>query len=120
MVTPSSQLLLKILRLKYLKVLPVGFVALLVNTSISMMVESVRSLSVKFALLYHKYILVIGTRDTLPAVIAMNEAIRTAKPGQEIIVVTDGNPSYPAGIHFINQSYEPNLTRLQTPPPSII
>ncbi|MBA7697597.1 IS6 family transposase ISHco2 [subsurface metagenome] len=51
-----------------------------------------------------------GTRDTLPAVIAMNEAIRTASPEQEIIVVTDGNPSYPAGIHFINQSYEPNLT----------
>jgi len=22
----------------------------------------------------------------------------------------DGNPSYPAGIHFINQNYEPNLT----------
>jgi len=51
-----------------------------------------------------------GTRDTLPAVIAMNEAIRTAKPGQEITLVTDGNPSYPAGIHFINQTHEPNLT----------
>ena len=51
-----------------------------------------------------------GTRDVLPAVIAMNEAIRTASPGQEITLVTDGNPSYPAGIHFINQSYEPNLT----------
>ncbi len=44
-----------------------------------------------------------GTRDTLPAVISMNEAIRTAKPDQEIILVTDGNPSYPAGIHFINR-----------------
>jgi len=32
----------------------------------------------------------------------MNEAIRTAKPEQEIVLVTDGNPSYPAGIHFIN------------------
>jgi transposase-like protein len=51
-----------------------------------------------------------GTRATLPAVISMNEAIRTAKPGQEIILVSDGNPSYPAGIHFINQSHEPNLT----------
>jgi len=40
----------------------------------------------------------------------MNEAIRTAKPEQEMVLVTDGNPSYPAGIHFINQSYEPNLT----------
>jgi len=51
-----------------------------------------------------------GTRDTLPATIAMNEAIRTAKPEQEIVLVTDGNPSYPAGIHFINQSHEPDLT----------
>jgi len=40
----------------------------------------------------------------------MNESIRTASPGQEITLVTDGNPSYPAGIHFINQNYEPNLT----------
>jgi len=32
----------------------------------------------------------------------MNEAIRTAAPGQECILVTDGNPSYPAGIHFLN------------------
>jgi len=29
---------------------------------------------------------------------------------QEITLVTDGNPSYAAGIHFINQSHEPNLT----------
>ena len=50
------------------------------------------------------------TRDTLPAAIAMNEAIRTAKPEQKITFVTDGNPSYPAGIHFINQSHFPNLT----------
>ena len=40
----------------------------------------------------------------------MNEAIRTAKPNQEITLVSDANPSYSAGIHFINQSYEPNLT----------
>ena len=40
----------------------------------------------------------------------MQEAIRTASPDQEITLVTDGNPSYPAGIHFINQNYEPNLT----------
>ena len=50
------------------------------------------------------------SRDTLPAVIAINEAIRTASPGEEITLVTDGNPSYPAGIHFINHNYEPNLT----------
>jgi len=50
------------------------------------------------------------SRETLPAVIAMQEAIRTASPDQEITLVTDGNPSYPAGIHFINQNYEPKLT----------
>lgn len=49
------------------------------------------------------------TRDTLPATIAMNEAIRTAEPDQKITLVTDGNPSYPAGIHFINQNYLPSL-----------
>ena len=32
----------------------------------------------------------------------MLEATRTAAPGQTITLVTDGNPSYPAGIHFIN------------------
>jgi len=35
----------------------------------------------------------------------MNEAIRTAKPDQTITLVTDGNPSYPAGIHFINAQH---------------
>jgi putative transposase len=45
---------------------------------------------------------VANTRETLPAIIAMREAIRTADPTQAIILVTDGNPSYPAGIHFLN------------------
>jgi len=43
-----------------------------------------------------------ATRDTLPATIAMQEAIRTALPQQQSILVTDGNPAYLAGIHFIN------------------
>ncbi len=43
-----------------------------------------------------------NTRETLPAIIAMKEAVRTADPKQTIILVTDGNPSYPAGIHFLN------------------
>jgi hypothetical protein len=42
--------------------------------------------------------------DTLPATIAMTEAIRTVKPNQPIKLITDSNPSYPAGIHFLNQS----------------
>ena len=41
----------------------------------------------------------------------MDEAIRTAPPEQEITMVTDANPSYPAGIHFINQSREVDLSR---------
>jgi transposase-like protein len=45
---------------------------------------------------------VADNRETLPAIIAMKEAIRTAHPEQTIILVTDGNPSYPAGIHFLN------------------
>lgn len=45
---------------------------------------------------------VADNRDTKPAIIAMQEAIRTAQPDQQITIITDGNPSYPAGIHFIN------------------
>jgi putative transposase len=44
------------------------------------------------------------TRDTLPATIAMNEAIRTAKPDQKLTLITDGNPAYPAGIHYLNSN----------------
>ena len=44
------------------------------------------------------------SRDTLPATVAMNEAIRTAPDDQNSTLITDGNPSYPAGIHFLNQS----------------
>jgi putative transposase len=54
---------------------------------------------------------VADNRGTQPAIIAMNEAIRTAAPGQEIILVSDGNPSYPAGIHFLNalESDDPDI-----------
>ena len=51
-----------------------------------------------------------NSRDTLPATIAMNEAIRTAVPDQNIILITDGNPSYLAGIHFINQAFSKSLS----------
>jgi len=51
-----------------------------------------------------------NNRGTLPATVAMNEALRTAKPVQKVVMVTDGNPSYPAGIHFLNQLYSPTLT----------
>ncbi len=48
--------------------------------------------------------------DTLAATIAMTEAIRTAKPDQNITFITDGNPFYPSGIHFINQSLDKSLS----------
>lgn len=48
------------------------------------------------------------SRDTLPATIAMNEAIRTTPFDQNPTLITDGNPSYPAGIHFLNQSRDDN------------
>lgn len=53
---------------------------------------------------------IADNRDTLPATIAMNEAIRTAQPHQNITLVTDGNPAYPAGIHFLNQLNNTTLT----------
>lgn len=53
---------------------------------------------------------VADNRGTLPAVIAMNEAIRTASATQEITLVTDGNPAYPAGIHFINAQADNSQT----------
>jgi putative transposase len=41
-----------------------------------------------------------GARD---AIATMLECIRTCKPDQKITLVTDGNPSYMAGLHFINR-----------------
>jgi putative transposase len=49
-----------------------------------------------------------STRDVLPAIIAMKEAARTAKPEQKLSFVTDGNPAYPAGIHFLNAQRDPH------------
>ncbi|MFH1847563.1 MAG: DDE-type integrase/transposase/recombinase [Candidatus Omnitrophota bacterium] len=44
------------------------------------------------------------SRDTLPATISMNEAIRTAPDDQSPTLITNGNPAYPSGIHFLNES----------------
>jgi len=44
------------------------------------------------------------TRDTLPATIAINEAIRTATSTGKMFLITDGNPSYQNAVHFLNQS----------------
>lgn len=45
---------------------------------------------------------IADSRETLPATTAMLEAIRTVDKNQQITFITDGNPAYPSGIHFIN------------------
>lgn len=52
---------------------------------------------------------VADSRETLPAIIAMNEAIRTADANQVVILVTDGNPSYPAGLHYLNEQRDTSV-----------
>jgi len=43
-----------------------------------------------------------NNRGAKPAITAMLETLRTAQENQQLTLVTDGNPSYQAGIHFIN------------------
>ena len=50
---------------------------------------------------------VAHSRETLHTTIAMKEAIRTAKPEQKLAITNDGNPAYPAGIHFLNENRDP-------------
>jgi len=56
---------------------------------------------------------VAHSRNTQPAIIAMREAIRTAEPQQKLTVVSDGNPSYPDGIHFLNAQRPEELPRIE-------
>ena len=51
---------------------------------------------------------VADNRETLPATIAMNEAIRTADPNQKLTLITDANPSYTAGVMFLNEQRDKN------------
>ena len=44
----------------------------------------------------------------------MLEAVRTADKKQDITLVTDGNPSYQAGLHFINANNEQLSLSLKT------
>ncbi|MBU2437298.1 MAG: DDE-type integrase/transposase/recombinase, partial [Candidatus Omnitrophica bacterium] len=43
---------------------------------------------------------------TLSAIVSMHETVRTAEDKQKLTLITDGNPSYAAGIHFLNQLYD--------------
>ncbi len=47
-----------------------------------------------------------NNRGAKPAITTMLETLRTAKEDQQLTLVTDGNPSYQAGIHFINAKKE--------------
>lgn len=52
----------------------------------------------KIILAYH----LSDNRGVKPAISAMLQVLKSAKNKQNITFVTDGNPSYQAGIHFIN------------------
>jgi len=45
---------------------------------------------------------VAAERDTLAATVALGEAARTLPPDQALRFITDGNPAYQAGVHFLN------------------
>ena len=45
-----------------------------------------------------------NTRDTVPAIATMNEALRTAKPDQDCTFITDGLGSYVEATQFLNKS----------------
>jgi putative transposase len=50
-----------------------------------------------------------NNRGVLPATIAMIEAKRSAKQNQNITFITDGNPSYLAGLNYLNNSQQDNI-----------
>lgn len=54
-------------------------------------------------------------RDTLAATVALGEAARTLPEGQPLRFITDGNPAYQAGLHFLNAQRPP-----QQPPFSLL
>lgn len=45
---------------------------------------------------------VASERDALAATVALSEAARTLPPDRSLRFITDGNPSYQAGVHFLN------------------
>ncbi len=49
-------------------------------------------------------------RSTLPATVALREAIRTSRPDQCLEFITDGNPSYQAALHFLNSQRNKDLS----------
>jgi transposase-like protein len=47
-------------------------------------------------------------RDTLAATVALGEAARTLPDDQALRFITDGNPAYQAGLHFLNAHRTPS------------
>lgn len=52
-------------------------------------------------------------RDTLPAISAINEALRTAATDQPITLITDGNPSYADALHFLNKDRKNKIKHIK-------
>jgi putative transposase len=52
-------------------------------------------------------------RDPLAAIAAMKEAVRTAKTDQDVTLITDGNPSYAAALHFLNQDIKNKIKHIK-------
>lgn len=50
-------------------------------------------------------------RDVLAATTALTEAVRTLPEDQALRFITDGNPSYMAGLHFLNAAREARQPR---------
>lgn len=56
---------------------------------------------------------VSDNRGAQPAIVAMNEAVRTADPDQGLTLITDGNPSYPSGLLYINENRENRIGHIK-------
>jgi transposase-like protein len=51
---------------------------------------------------------VASERDALAATVALGEAARTLPQDQALRFITDGNPAYQAGVHFLNAHRSPS------------
>ncbi len=53
------------------------------------------------------------SRETLPAIVTIDEAVRTAETDQDITLITDGNPSYAAALHFLNENRKTKIKHIK-------
>ncbi len=51
---------------------------------------------------------VAAERDALAATVALGEAVRTLPEDRSLRFITDGNPAYQAGVHFLNAHRSPS------------